>query len=159
MFLILLILPKVKNHLRNALARAANAHCREDLTVKISWRESPTGFLWVLPPQPTQAETEHREVEKKKWHDISCAEIWRHSSYRGKKNPKNSAVTWSHTLILKSFDPPLHQSSDRKRSAWAPTGDQSRDAGSLFANCSLISCDTCEGNGAVSLLHTPAIRW
>lgn len=65
MFLILLILPKVKNHLRNALARAANAHCREDLTVKISWRESPTGFLWALPPQPTQAETEHREVEKK----------------------------------------------------------------------------------------------
>lgn len=62
--MILLILPKVKNHLRNALAQAANAHCCEDLTVKISWRESPTGFPWVLPLQPIQAETEHWEVEK-----------------------------------------------------------------------------------------------
>lgn len=159
--MILLILPKVKNHLRNALARAANARCREDLTVKISWRESPTGFLWVLPPQPTQAETEHREAEKKNGTTLVVLRSGgiHHTVAKKKTKPKNSAVTWSHTLILKSFDPPLHQGSDRKRSAWAPTGDQSRDAGSLFANCSLISCDTCEENGAVGPLHIPAIRW
>lgn len=67
MFLILLVLVKVKNHFQSikkktASVRAANAHSCEDLLVETLWRESPTGFLPVFPLQPTQAVTELQEV-------------------------------------------------------------------------------------------------
>lgn len=94
--MILLILPKVKNHLRNALARAANAHCREDLTVTVSWRESPTGFLWVLPLQPTQAETEHREVEKKKKNGTTLVVLRSGGIHHTKKKPSKTLQSLGH---------------------------------------------------------------